>query len=331
MATRHIRFDWAIIRLLRNKANYVVLEGFLSELLHTQIKIQTLLERVGNQQTEEDKSNRVDILAETENSELVLIEVQNNSQLDYFHRMLYGVSQLVTEYLEQGEEYGKIRKIYSVNIVYFNLGKGDDYIYRLRSEFMGVNQGDILEPTLAQEKKYTIEKVADIFPEYYLLKVKNFKGTAKNSLDEWIYFLKNSEIKEEFGALGMVEAKETLRVNNLSDEERAAYKRYMDNKSYEASILSTQEFEAQWQIEQIEQAEIRGRLEGREEGRLEGREEGKRSLLLGQLERRFPEIASQLSAAIVGLNSQDLDNLADAMWDFQTSADLLDWLQEHSI
>ncbi|NEQ17894.1 MAG: DUF4351 domain-containing protein, partial [Moorea sp. SIO3E2] len=83
-----------------------------------------------------------------------------------------------------------------------------------------------------------------------------------------------------------------------------------------------QEFEAQWQIEQIEQAEIRGREEGRKEG--------KRSLLLGQLERRFPEIASQLSAAIVGLNSQDLDNLADAMWDFQTSADLLDWLQEHS-
>ncbi|WP_293111219.1 DUF4351 domain-containing protein [Moorena sp. SIO4G3] len=160
-----------------------------------------------------------------------------------------------------------------------------------------------------------------------MLKVKNFKGTAKNHLDEWIYYLKNSDIKEEFEAKGMVEAKETLRVNNLSDQERAAYKRYMDNKSYEASILSTQEFEAQWQIEQIEQAEIRGR----EEGRLEGLEEGKRSLLLEQLERRFPEIASQHRAAILGLNSQDLDNLAEAMWDFQTSADLLQWLQEHSI
>ncbi|NEQ80440.1 MAG: DUF4351 domain-containing protein, partial [Moorea sp. SIO2I5] len=168
------------------------------------------------------------------------------------------------------------------------------------------------------ERKYTIQKVADIFPEYYLLKVKNFKGTAKNHLDEWIYFLKNSEIKEEFDAKGMVEAKETLRVNNLSDQERAAYKRYMDNKSYEASILSTQEFEAQWQNEQIEQAKIRGR------------EEGKRSLLLEQLERRFPEIASQHRAAILGLNSQDLENLAEAMWDFKTSADLLDWLQEHS-
>jgi len=90
-------------------------------------------------------------------------------------------------------------------------------------------------------------------------------------------------------------------------------------------------FEAQWQIEQIEQAQIRGRLEGREEGRLEGKEEGKRSLLKGQLERRFPEITSQLSTAIDGLNSQDLDNLSDAMWDFKTSDDLLNWLQEHSI
>ena len=96
----------------------------------------------------------------------------------------------------------------------------------------------------------------------------------------------------EFAAKGMLEAKETLRVNNLSDTERAAYNRYMDNKSYEASILSTQEFEAQWQIEQIEEVQIRAR------------EEGKRSLLLRQLERRFPEVASELSAAIGGLNSK---------------------------
>ncbi len=279
MPSRHIRFDWAIKKLLRNKANYVVLEGFLSELLHTDLKIKTLLESESNQQTQGDKANRVDILAETQNSELILIEVQNNSQLDYFHRMLYGVSQLVTEYLEQGQEYGQIRKIYSVNIVYFNLGKGDDYIYRLRPEFVGMNLRDVLEPTPAQERKFQIEKVADIFPEYYLLKVKNFKGLVKSGLEEWIYFLKNSEIKEEFAAKGMEQAKETLRVNNLSEQERVAYKRYMENKRYEASILSTQEFEAQWQIEQIEEAQIRGReegrLQGREEGRLQGREEGR--------------------------------------------------------
>ena len=38
-----IRFDWAVKRLLRNKANFKVIEGFLSELLHDDIKIQNIL------------------------------------------------------------------------------------------------------------------------------------------------------------------------------------------------------------------------------------------------------------------------------------------------
>ncbi|NES70131.1 MAG: hypothetical protein F6K24_35420, partial [Okeania sp. SIO2D1] len=111
MPNKHIRFDCAIKKILRNKANYVVLEGFISELLHQDLKIKTLLESEGNQQTEDDKTNRVDILAETERGELILVEVQNNCQHDYFHRMLYGASKLVTEYLEKGKEYGEIKKI----------------------------------------------------------------------------------------------------------------------------------------------------------------------------------------------------------------------------
>ena len=39
MSKKLIRFDWAIKRLLRIKANFVVLEGFLSELLFDDIKI----------------------------------------------------------------------------------------------------------------------------------------------------------------------------------------------------------------------------------------------------------------------------------------------------
>ncbi len=46
---RLIRFDWAVKRLLRNKANFVILEGFLSELLSDDIKINNILESEGNQ------------------------------------------------------------------------------------------------------------------------------------------------------------------------------------------------------------------------------------------------------------------------------------------
>jgi hypothetical protein len=38
MSKKLIRFDWAVKKLLRNKANFVVLEGFLSELLFVEFK-----------------------------------------------------------------------------------------------------------------------------------------------------------------------------------------------------------------------------------------------------------------------------------------------------
>ena len=63
---RYIRFDWAIKRLLRQKANFGVLEGFLTVFLGEQIKIEEILESEGNQQMADDKFNRVDIKARTQ-------------------------------------------------------------------------------------------------------------------------------------------------------------------------------------------------------------------------------------------------------------------------
>ena len=260
MPQTHIRFDWAIKKLLRNKANYVVLAGFLSELLGKQIKIQSILESEGNQQAEDDKLNRVNILAENDQGELILVEVQNNTEQDYFHRMLYGTAKLITDFLEKGEPYGKVKKVYSVNVVYFSLGQGDDYIYQGKLDFRGLHLEDSLGLSIKQKKVFKIQEVSEIFPEYYVIKVNNFKDMAKDTLDEWIYFLKKSQIKEEFTAQGLAEAKENLLVDSLSEEERANYLRYMENRRYEISI--------------IESSRSEGRLEGLEEGIEQGLKEG---------------------------------------------------------
>ena len=60
----YIRFDWAMKRLLRDKANFAVLEGLMTTLLGEKITIRKLLESESNQENEYDKYNRVDILAE---------------------------------------------------------------------------------------------------------------------------------------------------------------------------------------------------------------------------------------------------------------------------
>lgn len=58
-----ITFDWALKKLLRSKANFDILEGFLSELLFKDRKIKEIIESESNKHTENDKQNRVDLLA----------------------------------------------------------------------------------------------------------------------------------------------------------------------------------------------------------------------------------------------------------------------------
>ncbi len=55
---KHVRFDWAIKCLLRQKVNLGILEGFLSELLKEDIHMVEILESESNKETEEDKFNR---------------------------------------------------------------------------------------------------------------------------------------------------------------------------------------------------------------------------------------------------------------------------------
>ena len=239
---KHIRFDWAIKKILRDKANFVILEGFISELLGQSILIDSILESESNPWSEETQLNRVDILARGEQGELMLIEVQNNAEQDYFHRMLYGASNLITEYLDRGEPYGKVKKVYSINIVYFSLGRGDDYVYQSHFEFRGRHRNDRLQLSPTQKQLFDIQEIYQIFPEYFIIQVNKFSDRLENlkdPLDEWVYFLKKSEIPDTFQAKGLPEAKDRLQEDNLPPEERVSYRQYLKNKQYEISILET--------------------------------------------------------------------------------------------
>jgi hypothetical protein len=235
-----ISFDWAIKKVLRHKENFSVLEGFLSELLGFDLKIQNLLESEGNKQHENDKFDRVDILVKSSKGELLLIEVQYDDEDDYFHRMVYGISKLISEYISEGQPYGSVKKAYSINIMYFRLGQGKDYIYEYEGNFIGRKQKDVLNPTRHQQKKYDIQTVSDIFPKYYVLRVGSFKEEKmEDGIDEWMYFLKKSEIKDSFTAKGMNEAKMALRYENMLPEDQAAYKRHIENQRIEMGVMET--------------------------------------------------------------------------------------------
>jgi predicted transposase/invertase (TIGR01784 family) len=119
-----VSFDWAMKRLLRNKANFEVVEGFLSELLERDIKITAVLESESNQINKTGEYNRIDVVVEDDLKEVILIELQFTPEIGYFHRMLYGVSKTVTERVDMGGSYDNINKVYSINHSIFRYGSG---------------------------------------------------------------------------------------------------------------------------------------------------------------------------------------------------------------
>jgi len=258
MAKKHIRFDWAAKKMLRDKKNFDILEGFLSELLKEDIKIEGLLESESNQEEEDEKFNRVDLYAENSKGEHIIIEIQNTRELDYLMRMLFGTSKAITEYLEIGKPYSDIKKIFAVSIIYFGLGKGDDYIYIGQTKFTGLHTKKDLELTKTQQELLKKPTVQEAFPEYYLIQTTRFNDVINEPLDEWIYFFKNNEVLDTFKAKGMKAVREKMVVNNLTDDEKKKYDRFLDNLHTEASIADTVRIEQEEKIiEEREKAEKR--------------------------------------------------------------------------
>jgi hypothetical protein len=263
---KQIRFDWAMKRMLRDKANFGVLEGLMTSLLGHPIKIDRILESESNQENAENKSNRVDILAENSLGQKILIEVQNQSEDSYFHRMLFGTSRLISEYLKRGEPYEKVTKVYSVNIVYFDLGEGDDYVYVGKTEFHGLHKGDLLTLPARWRRRHGVDSISDIYPEYYILKANDFDRWSKTPIDQWMYFLSQGVVHEGSDAPGLDEVREKLRVDNLSKEERNDYYKYLDRMISMHDVVETAR----------EDGLDAGRREGMEEGLKKGLKEGLR-------------------------------------------------------
>jgi len=245
MAKKLVRFDWAMKRMLRHKANFDILEGFLSVLLGEEVTIKQILDSDSNKETNDDKHNRVDILVENSKDELVIIEVQNSKEYDYFHRMLYGTSKAISEHIKEGQAYAEVKKIISITIAYFDLGQGKDYVYHGTTVFKGVHKNDILTLSGKQVELYKKDNIHEVYPEYWVIKVSQFHNRVKDKLDEWIYFFKNAEIKNSFSAKGLKEAGEKLDEMKLNEKDAKEYKKYLKNLRDIASDQHTKMADAQ--------------------------------------------------------------------------------------
>ena len=297
---KYIRFDWAVKRMLRDKANFAVLEGLITVLTGEQVKIVEILESEGNQENASDKFNRVDIKAKNERGDIIIVEVQLTRQLYYLRRILYGVSKTITEHIGLGDTYDEVKKVYSINIVYFDLGHGSDYLYHGKTVFTGVHTGDLLKVNTREKEGIRMAMPTDVFPEYYIVRVNEFNDVTRTPLEEWLDYLKNNRIKDDTRTPGLKEARQRLLYLTMSDADRKAYLAHMDNLRVQKDVLDSAKLEG------LMEGKIEGRIEGIREGKIEGKIEGKTEVAKNM---KSAGLAVQTIMQFTGLTQEQIDQL----------------------
>lgn len=289
---KYVRFDWAIKRLLRQKANFDVLEGFLTVFLGEKVTILEILESESNHPSAEDKFNRVDIKARNSKDEIIIIEIQNTRELYYLERILYGVAKAITEHISLGETYYKVKKIYSISVLYFDIGKGNDYLYYGQNHFVGVHTGDHLQVNVKERDAIVSRMPAEIFPEYVLIRVNEFDKVAVTPLEEWMKYLKDGTIRPDTTAPGLSEAREKLKYFSMPPKERMAYDEHLSAVMIQNDVLDS--------------AKLEGKIEGRAEGRAEGRDEERFSIARNMKQLGIPV---DVIVKSTGLTSGEIETL----------------------
>lgn len=249
---KYIRFDWAVKRMLRDKANFAVLEGLVTVLLGEKIVITELLESEGSSEDNSIGEYRITFKAINASNESIVCEIRVTRELYYRRRMVKGLNRLFAERKYFTINYDGVKKVYSINIIYFDLGKGSDYLYHGKTVFTGVHTGDNLVVNSKEADEIRMIAPENVFTEYYIIRVNEFNQVATTPIEEWLDYLKNNRIKDDTSTPGLQEAREKLLYMTMSDADRRAYDAHMDDIMVQNDVLNT------------------AKLEGLEEGRAEG-------------------------------------------------------------
>lgn len=280
--SEYIRFDWAIKNYLRDKSNFTILEGLISVLIDKDVKIIEILESEGNQDSKDDKYNKVDIKARNSDGHIILVEVQLTTQLHYLQRILYGTSKTITDHIKLGDTYSKVSKVYSISLLYCDFGEGDDYIYKGETVFKGIHTGNSLVVKTKENGVIKTLLPREVFPEYYLVRLNAFDKTPASPLEEWMDYLKNGHIDDNTKIPGLIEVMEKMRILSMSKTEQEAYFNHVDsmmqqNDAYDTAIEEGKELGKMIGLQEGRKEGLQeGRKEGLQEGRKEGLQEGRK-------------------------------------------------------
>lgn len=274
----------------------------------------------------EARESILDIKAVDQDGKWYDIEMQIAPHGDYGKRALYYLSKVYVDQLAEGDQFHSLVETIGIHFLDFDYFPGPRYVRQLA--FKDVETHEFHED-LGYLRLFFVE----------MRKLRKDWGELTSALDRWVAFLNRAESldrsdlpRELRGDAAIVKAVEQLDRMGLDPREREIYEREVQANMVDAAQLRYAE----------EQGEIRGRQEGRQQGRQEGRQQGRQEgrqeglqegkqtgrqeMALRIISRRLGPAKYDLVGRLSTLTTAQLDELAEAIFDFSTHADLDAWL-----
>ena len=255
-----ISFDYAMKYILRDKSDYSIIEGFLSALLATAgynpVKITALLETESNKDEARGKRIVADMIVEDTDGINYIIEIERNEKYNFMHKACFSSSRVIVDSIGQSQDYLNIVKVIHISLLYFDLGGSSLYHGKTIFRDMDTTNDDNKPLQLhLKQKDGSMTDLVDIFPEYFVISIPAFHDEINRSIDEWLYMMKNEEIKESFQEKYIKLAAERLDYLKMTTDQKANYMRY------QLEMIDVRE--------EIRTAELKAEAKGKVEGKVE--------------------------------------------------------------
>jgi len=249
-----ISFDYAIKYLLKHKSDYDIVEGFISAVIsscgYPPVKIKTLLESASNKEDSDLKGSIADLVVEDLSGVKYVVEIDRSYTNLFLHKACFNSSRLIVDSIYGNDDYSTIKKIININLAYFAFGDIKVPLHYGKTVFYEIDKDHPQNLHLANVGLKYFD-INNIFPEYLVISVPLFDDVVKSELDEWLYVMKHSKVKEDFKSPYMKKVAARLAILKMTPAERRHYQEYMNAslKQRDYLVSSREEGKIEGEIE----------------------------------------------------------------------------------
>jgi predicted transposase/invertase (TIGR01784 family) len=294
------KIDFAFKKIFGSSDSKDILINFLNAILYEAQPLIEDLEIIDSQPenpTLGAQETRLDVKATINGDRIALVEIQLINVPSFGNRVLYNAAKSYSQQLTGKDRYERLKTVISLKIADFEMFE---------------NQPEFMSRFVFQEKEQQFE-CPDTAIELVFIELPKFSkelAALETTADQWIYFIKNTSTLET--------VPETL---SAVPEIQKAFRIAREDNFTQEELKELQKQELWIQDQQI----------AIEIAREQVTKTAQLSLILRQLVRRLGTIQPETENCIRQLSVEELENLGEAVLDFNHPSDLTVWLQANAI